>query len=73
MVLTYESILIDEEIQYILNQQEVYTAQQKLDTKSSGSVYFTLSLPSSIKTQERKHVPNEEIKMIASIASVVSP
>lgn len=54
MALTYESVFTEDEIRAILEQEDVAIAKQQLDDKSSGSVYFTLPLPISIKTKLRE-------------------
>lgn len=43
------SFLSEEDIDYILNLQEVINAKKSIDSKTSGSVYFSVNLTSSIK------------------------
>ena len=43
------NLLSEEDINYILNLQEVLEAKKSIDTKTIGSVYFSVNLTSSIK------------------------
>jgi hypothetical protein len=43
------NVLSEEDINYILSLQEVLEAKKGIDTKTSGSVYFSVNLTSSIK------------------------
>jgi hypothetical protein len=43
------NVLSEEDINYILSLQEVLQAKKSIDSKTSGSVYFSVNLTSSIK------------------------
>lgn len=42
-------ILLEEDINYILSLPEVIQAKKEIDSKSSGSVYFSVAMPASLK------------------------
>lgn len=45
----YTEVLTQEDMEYILNLPEVISAKEKIDYKSTGSIYFSVSLTPSIK------------------------
>lgn len=49
MIQTYNSILLDSDIEYILNLPEIALAKQQIDKKNNGSIYFSIPLTPSIK------------------------
>jgi hypothetical protein len=56
MVEHYSNILSIDDINYILALNEVTSAKNQIDIKSSGQVYFSVSLTESIKSAINKHL-----------------
>lgn len=50
MSLSVSNVLLPDEVEYINNLPEVLNAKDRLDSKSSGFVYFTIPLTSAMKT-----------------------
>ena len=46
----YNDVLLVDDINYILNSQDVMRAKNQIDQKTTGVVYFNISLPDTIKS-----------------------